>query len=135
MECGNLCRMRPVPPPSTSPTAALVGKFRWRELGLVALILVVAFGIWHRNRDILSDMYDYSSVIVSAGKVESGLKPYVDFRSTMQSACYVLSRGVEKVFGRNYLALTYGGLVLILGGGRRRRGQGGRQRQTKEEEG
>ena len=81
-----------------------------------ALVLVAAFAIWLRNRDILSDLYDYSSVIVSAGKIEAGLKPYVDFRSTMQSACYVLSRGAEVIFGRNYLSLTFGGLTLILGG-------------------
>ena len=84
---------------------------------LLGGVLLVAFLIWQRNRDILCDMYDYSSVIVAAGKIEAGLKPYVDFRSTMQTAGYVLSRGVEKVFGANYLSLTKGGLILIVGGG------------------
>jgi hypothetical protein len=77
--------------------------------------LVVA--IWLHNRDILRDLYDYSSVIVAAGKIEAGLRPYVDFRSTMQSATYALNRGVELLFGANYLALTYGGLIVALGGG------------------
>ena len=48
--------------------------------------MAAATAIWVRNRDILSDTYDYSSLITAAGKVEAGLKPYVDFRSTMQSA-------------------------------------------------
>lgn len=80
------------------------------------LVVLAATSIWLRNRDILSDTYDYSSLITAAGKVEAGLKPYVDFRSTMQSACYLLSRGVELVAGRNYLGLTWGGLALSLGG-------------------
>jgi hypothetical protein len=80
------------------------------------LVMATAATIWLRNRDILSDTYDYSSLITAAGKVEAGLKPYVDFRSTMQSAGYLLSRGVELIAGRNYLGLTWGGLALSLGG-------------------
>lgn len=83
---------------------------------ILLLVLATATAIWLRNRDILSDTYDYSSLITAAGKVEAGLKPYVDFRSTMQSACYLLSRGVELLAGRNYLGLTWGGLALSLGG-------------------
>lgn len=88
------------------------------RLGYIVLILIL-FGatfVWLRNRDILSDLYDYSSMITAAGKVEAGLKPYTDFRSTMQSACYVLPALVEKIAGHNYLGLTWGGLVLSLGG-------------------
>jgi hypothetical protein len=88
----------------------------------LAILLAGAFSlavvaIWLRNRDILRDLYDYSSVIVAAGKIEAGLRPYADFRSTMQSATYALNRGVELLFGANYLALTWGGLIVSLGGG------------------
>lgn len=88
------------------------------RFGYTVLILVVlgATMVWLRNRDILSDLYDYSSMITAAGKIEAGLKPYTDFRSTMQSACYVLPALVENIFGHNYLGLTWGGLVLSLGG-------------------
>jgi len=79
-------------------------------------VLALAVAIWVRNRDILSDLYDYSSIIAGAGKIEVGLKPYVDFRSTMQSASYVLTRAVELIAGRSYLGLTWGGLTLTLGG-------------------
>lgn len=51
------------------------------------------------------------------GKLEAGLRPYVDFRSTMQSATYVLSWAAEQVFGAHYLGLVKGGLVLTLCGG------------------
>ena len=84
-------------------------------LGL-ALVAGVAAAIWWRNHDILSDLYDYSSVIASAGKIEAGLKPYVDFRSTMQSSTYLLNRGVELVAGRDYLGLVTGGLAVSLVG-------------------
>jgi hypothetical protein len=79
-------------------------------------MLGVAAICWVRNRDILSDLYDYSSMIAAAGKIEAGLKPYKDFRSTMQSACYALPRLVEVVFGRSYLGLTWGGLLVSMGG-------------------
>ncbi len=83
---------------------------------ILVLILVGATILWLRNRDILSDLYDYSSMITAAGKIEAGLKPYTDFRSTMQSACYLLPQPVEWIFGRSYLGLTWGGLILSLGG-------------------
>ena len=80
--------------------------------GFVALglVLLAMTSIWLRNRDILSDLYDYSSVIVAAGKIESGLRPYVDFRSTMQSGSYALTRAVEIVAGRNSLDQVANGL-------------------------
>ncbi len=79
-------------------------------------MLGVTVAIWWRNHDILGDLYDYSSVIAAAGKIEAGLKPYVDFRSTMQSSTYLLNRAAELAFGRNYLGLTGGGLVVSLFG-------------------
>jgi len=95
-------------------------------LTLVLLGLVVA-GIWQRNRDILRDMLDYSAMIAAAGKVEAGLKPYTDVRAPMQSAVYLLNYGTERIFGRSYLALTWGGLVLALGGALVIRGLVGRR--------
>lgn len=109
--------------PASSPSNSArtispgAGSSAWREWGWWALVLLAAGAIWLRNRDILSDTFDYSGLIAGAGKIELGLKPYVDFRSPMQSATYALNHLVEVVFGRNYLALTYGGLVLIWGGG------------------
>jgi len=84
-------------------------------LGFAGLVAVTV-AIWWRNHDILSDLYDYSSIIAGAGKIEAGLKPYVDFRSTMQSSTYFLNRAVELVAGRSYLGLTGGGLMVSLVG-------------------
>lgn len=56
-------------------------------------------------------------MILSAGRVEAGFRPYVDIRTPMQSATFLLNWGAESVFGHNYLALTWGGLVVSLGGG------------------
>ena len=54
---------------------------------------------------------------MAVGKLEAGLRPYVDFRSTMQSATYVLNWATEAVFGNHYLGLVKGGLALTLLGG------------------
>lgn len=72
--------------------------------------------VWYRNRDILRDLFDYSTVVTAAGKVEAGYKPYTGVRSPMQSATYLLNYWTELAFGRNYLALTWGGLLQALGG-------------------
>lgn len=72
--------------------------------------------VWLRNRDILRDMYDYSTVVVAAGKVEAGFKPYSGVRTPMQSSTYLLNYWTEQIVGRNYLSLTWGGLVQALGG-------------------
>jgi hypothetical protein len=100
--------------PNAAPSPS--GRKRLTTAILFCFICAI-IAIWLRNRDILRDLYDYSSVIVAAGKIEAGLRPYVDFRSTMQSATYALNRGVELLFGANYLALTWGGLIVSLGGG------------------
>ena len=34
------------------------------------LMLLGAAGFWLRNRDILSDLYDYSSMIAAPGKID-----------------------------------------------------------------
>ncbi|MFT3830550.1 MAG: hypothetical protein QM691_12685 [Opitutaceae bacterium] len=109
-------------PPSRPHTgqahsAAAPAVVRNRHAIPVACVFIGALvAIWLRNRDILRDLYDYSSVIVSAGKIQAGLRPFADFRSTMQSATYALNRAVELLFGANYLALTWGGLIVSLGG-------------------
>lgn len=99
---------------SDRPVFPLTG--RWPSALGVLLLVAVTASIWWRNHDILSDLYDYSSVIAAAGKLESGLKPYVDFRSTMQSSTYLLSRAVEVLCGRGYLELTRGGLAFAVMG-------------------
>jgi hypothetical protein len=107
---------RPHTGPALSAAASSVVSIRL-AITIACAFACAAVAIWLRNRDILRDLYDYSSVIVAAGKIEVGLRPYSDFRSTMQSATYALNRGVELVFGANYLALTWGGLLVSLGGG------------------
>lgn len=87
------------------------------SLGLIFVFAAAAIAVWRNNHDILQDLYDYSTVIVAAGKVEAGLKPYADVRSPMQSAVYVFNWATERVFGANYLGLTCGGLVQALGTG------------------
>ena len=83
----------------------------------ILLLGVGTVAVWLHNRDILRDVFDYSTVIVSAGKIEAGFKPYTGVRSPMQSSVYLLNYLTEQVFGRSYLALTWGGLVQALGGG------------------
>lgn len=83
----------------------------------VLLLGAVTIAVWLHNRDILRDGFDYSTVIVSAGKIEGGFKPYTGVRSPMQSSVYLLNYLTEQVFGRSYLGLTWGGLVQALGGG------------------
>jgi hypothetical protein len=81
---------------------------------LIFLMSVCIVFVWLRNHDILLDLFDYSTVITAAGKVEHGFKPYTGVRSPMQSSVYLLNYATERVFGRNYLALTLGGLVQAL---------------------
>ncbi len=97
-------------PPATNPKLSYLG------YAVLIIILIGATALWLRNRDILSDLYDYSSMITAAGKIEEGFRPYTDFRSTMQSACYALPSWVENIAGHNYLGLTWGGLLLSLAG-------------------
>lgn len=82
----------------------------------IGIMSVCIVAVWLRNHDILRDMFDYSTVITAAGKIEAGFKPYTDVRSPMQSSVYLFNYATEQVFGRNYLALTLGGLVQALGG-------------------
>lgn len=82
----------------------------------VAILSIGTVSIWQHNRDILRDLFDYSTVITSAGKVEAGLKPYTGVRSPMQSSVYLFNYATEQVFGWNYLSLTWGGLIQALGG-------------------
>lgn len=97
-----------------SPRASIPRPF---AVVVLVLLVVAVVAIWARNRDILRDVYDYSTVITAAGKVEAGLKPYTGVRSPMQSAVYLANYWTERVFGRHYLGLTYGGLLQALLGG------------------
>ncbi len=105
--------------PASTPVPARLASWRRGTFALVlgAVLLVATIAIWWRNHDILRDLYDASSVIAGVGKLEAGLKPYADFRSTMQTATYWLNAGAEALFGSHYLGLVKGGLVLNLCGG------------------
>ena len=98
---------------------ALFNKLTGRYLPtalMLAVMVACIVAVWLRNHDVLRDLNDYSMVITAAGKLEAGLKPYSDVRTPVQSAVYLLNYGTEKVFGRNYLALTLGGLIQAIGG-------------------
>lgn len=88
---------------------------RW-VYGLGCGLVLFVGAIWLRNRDILGDLFDVSILIGAAGKVHAGLHPYTDVRSPVQSATFLLNALTESVFGRNYLGLTWGGLVQAWGG-------------------
>ena len=105
--------MRPLLPLFVAP------KFRRLVINacLAFFFLLTVILIWQRNRDILRDVYDYSTVITAAGKIEAGLRPYTDVRSPMQTSVYYFNWLAEKYFGATYLGLTCGGLIQAIGGG------------------
>jgi len=70
--------------------------------------------IWHRNFNLLGDFYDYSILTSACGQLHEGLKPYRDFSTPLQSLTIYLGYASELVFGRRYLALAYGNLLLGL---------------------
>lgn len=104
-----IARLTPAPPTRN-----------WRVvcgIVLTATLVIVTVAIWLRNHDILRDLYDYSTVIHAAGKIEAGFKPYTGVRSPMQTSVYYFNWLTEQVFGASYRGLTWGGLVQALGGG------------------
>jgi len=80
-------------------------------------MVAAVVAIWLRNRDILRDVYDYSTLIGAAGKTEAGFRPYTEVRSPMQTSVYYFNWLSERIFGASYLGLTWGGLVQALLGG------------------
>ncbi len=84
---------------------------------LAVIFIGAVFAIWHRNRDIVRDLFDPATMISAAGKLHAGLKPYTGVRSPMQTSVYYTGWLTECIFGRTYLGLTFGGLVQALGGG------------------
>ena len=80
-------------------------------------MVAAVVAIWLRNRDILRDVYDYSTLIGAAGKTEAGFRPYTEVRSPMQTSVYYFNWLSERIFGASYLGLSWGGLVQALLGG------------------
>ena len=87
-----------------------------RILNLLARPVSVCFliFIWHRNYNLLSRFYDYSILTSAVGYLHSGLTPYRDFTTPLQSLTIYLCDAAELVFGRRYLALAYANLTLGL---------------------
>lgn len=84
-------------------------------VGLVAL--VTALMPWWRNRGFLRDFLDYGLVMSSNGRIQAGESPYVDFLTPIQAGFLYLSLAFEKLLGGNYLGLTNGNFLLIVGSG------------------
>jgi|HubBroStandDraft_2_1064218.scaffolds.fasta_scaffold78400_1 hypothetical protein len=83
------------------------------------LVLAASVGIlvflWSLNYNKLGYFYDYSIMSDAAFKYASGLRPYRDFTTPIQSFSIWLAYASEVVFGPRYLALAYMNLVLALG--------------------
>jgi hypothetical protein len=54
-------------------------------------------------------------MIDGAGKLEAGLRPFRDYSTPLQSLSLWLAYACESLFGRRYLSLAYGNLILCLG--------------------
>ncbi len=80
------------------------------------LFLALAFLVWGwtRNYNKLGTFYDYSLLSDGIGKLAAGLRPYRDFISPLQSLTFWIGYACELVFGRRYLSLAYGNLILSL---------------------
>ena len=81
---------------------------------LTALAVVFLVFIWHRNYNLLGSLYDYSIIASAVGHMENGLTPYRSFSTPLQSLTLYLGYFCELIFGRRYLSLAYGNLVIGL---------------------
>jgi hypothetical protein len=82
----------------------------------IAVPISVCFLIffWYRNYNLLGAFYDYSIVTSAVGHLHSGLFPYRDFTTPLQSLTPYLCDAAELVFGRHYLTLAYANLIFGL---------------------
>jgi hypothetical protein len=76
--------------------------------------LVVALLPWWHHRGYLRDLYDYGLVWAANGLMADGQRPYVDFATSIQAGFLAMNRGIERIGGGGYLALTWGGAGLIV---------------------
>lgn len=81
---------------------------------LTALIVALLVFIWHRNYNLLGNLYDYSIIASAAGYLENGLTPYRSFSTPLQSLTLYLGYFCELLFGRRYLSLAWGNLIIGL---------------------
>jgi hypothetical protein len=85
----------------------------WKSGVLCLALTILAWG-WTRNYNKLGTFYDYSLLSDGIGKLAAGLRPYRDFISPLQSLTFWVGYACELVFGRRYLSLAYGNLILSL---------------------
>ena len=78
---------------------------------LIASVFAVWL-IWRVNHAKLDILYDYSLVASGVGFLHLGMKPYRDFVTPLQPLNFYLSYVSEVMFGRTFLSLTYGNLIL-----------------------
>ena len=73
------------------------------------------FYLWTLNYNKLGSFYDYSILVDAAGKFEAGLLPFRDYSTPLQSLSIWMAYACESIFGRRYISLAYGNLLLTLG--------------------
>lgn len=83
---------------------------------LAALALGSATLPWFRNHDYLRDFMDYGLVMSAIGRINAGEHVYTDFVTPIQAGYLHLNHAIETLGGGTYLALTYGGLALVVVG-------------------
>jgi hypothetical protein len=99
---------------SVTPSVA-PGKWRWAaRAGCLVAALPVFWICWVRSSSRLGDLYDYSFFIASAQHILSGLRPYHDIQTPMQSLIYLYSAGWEALLGPSYAAMAWGNFALAL---------------------
>jgi hypothetical protein len=70
--------------------------------------------LWSRNCNLLGETFDYSILTSACAHLRSGLTPYRDFTTPLQSLTIYICTLAELVFGHRYLALAFANLVLGL---------------------
>ena len=98
---------------------------KWSESGfektvfgraaILGVSLAFLFLIWHRNYNLIGELYDYSIMSSAAGHLQAGRLPYRDFTTPLQSLTIYLGYAAEKIFGPRYLSLAYANLVIGVG--------------------
>lgn len=93
--------------------ASRTGRKRWLIWDSLATLLAISliYLLWLQNFGRVH-LYDYSVIAYANGYLQRGMRPYRDFGTPLQTLTYYLGYSSEFVFGRRYLALGYGNLVL-----------------------
>src|SRR5262245_12177751 len=105
-------KMAPLTAGFAGPAGLSKTNMSLRQWPAVIASLAAVWLIWRVNHAKLDILYDYSLVASGVGFLHLGMKPYQDFITPLQPLNFYLSYLSEVMFGRTYLALTYGNLIL-----------------------